>query len=220
MPTDEDLPEVFDLAITWEPIDSIKPHPENPRRGDVEAIRASIRVNGLYAPIYVRVANRKIIAHAHVWEACKAEGLTEVPVVMLDVDAAQARRIMLADNGTSDAATDDDEALLAALRKVSHTPQGLFGAGYTDDAMSVLVARVEGANVTPASTVAGDVPAAYVPDGERVMGHSVSLVFTPEQFALWTAYLEHIREVDGDPDDTPESVVLLALHAYGNRLGD
>jgi len=224
MPEPEEVPappEVFDLAISWEPIDSIRPHPENPRRGDVEAIRASIRKNGLYAPIYVRSATKQIIKSTHVWRACKLEGLTEVPVVWLDVNAQDARRILLADNGTGDLATNDDEALLIALRKVQSTPGGLFGSGYTDDALNVLVARVEGQQVTAASDIADQVPPAYVPDGEaHEPSHTVALIFTAEQFALWSAYLEHIRGATDEAGESDEAIVLTALHALGDDLGD
>ena len=209
-------PEVFDLQIVWEDIDSIKPHPENPRRGDIEVIRESIRANGLYAPIYVRSQTKRIIAHRHVWEACKLEGLAQVPVVWLDVNVEQARRIMLADNGTSDVATNDDAALLAVLSKLADTREGLFGSGYTDDAMSVLRARVEGEQVIAASSLAGQVPPRYVPDGEQPQAHVVMLTFTPEQFAQWNAYIAHVREQYNNDDEAAEVIVLEALHAYGD----
>ena len=38
------------------PLDAVKPHPRNPRRGDLDAIKASMDVNGFYGAI---VANKR-----------------------------------------------------------------------------------------------------------------------------------------------------------------
>ncbi len=47
-------PTLAHLAV---PISSLRPHPRNPRRGDLDAVKDSLRHHGQYRPI---VANRSV----------------------------------------------------------------------------------------------------------------------------------------------------------------
>ena len=93
------------------PIDTVEPHPQNPRVGDVEAIRASIRANQFYGVCVVQRSTGYILAGSHRWKAAKAEGLAEVPVVWKDVEGPDAIRILLADNRTADLGGYDHQLL-------------------------------------------------------------------------------------------------------------
>lgn len=97
------------------PIDTLKPFKPNPRRGDVEQIRASLRKRGQYKPIVVRKRTREILAGNHTWLAAKAEGWEEIWAVFVDVDAKTAKEIVALDNRIPDLGEYDNEDLLALL---------------------------------------------------------------------------------------------------------
>src|SRR4051812_35538479 len=87
----------------------LKPYPDNPRRGDIEAIKSSLSELGQYRPIVVNRPKMEVLAGNHVLEAAAALGWQLVDVTFVDVDDERARKIVLADNRTSDLATYDSE---------------------------------------------------------------------------------------------------------------
>ena len=95
-------PTIMQYAV---PIDSVTPHPTNPRRGDVAAIAESLELNGQYKPIICRTTDRTILAGNHTFAAARRLGWTEIAVSFVDVDDEEARRILLADNRHSDLAS-------------------------------------------------------------------------------------------------------------------
>lgn len=110
------------------PVGDLRPDPANANQGDLEAIAQSVGRSGFYGAI---IANRRtglIIAGEHRWRAAQAAGLAEVPVIWVNVDAATARRIMVADNRTSRLGTDDPAKLIALLRTFDGD---LEGTGYS-----------------------------------------------------------------------------------------
>jgi len=113
------------------PIGDLRPHPENPRRGDVDAIKESLEVNGQYKPILVQASTMFILGGNHTWLAAKRLGWDEIAAVLLDVDDAEATRILLADNRHADLATDDTNALTELLQ----TLPSLDGTGWGQDDM-------------------------------------------------------------------------------------
>jgi ParB-like chromosome segregation protein Spo0J len=130
---------VTDQEYEVVPIDAVKPHPDNPRHGDLAAISASVARNGFYGTIAVQRSSGRILAGNHRWEAAKAQGLTEIPVVWLDVDDKAALRILLADNRTSDLGSYDKEALAEILLEL-RAAEELSGTGYGElDVGKILV---------------------------------------------------------------------------------
>ena len=89
------------------PIELIARNPRNPRREFaaelLEDLAQSIRTHGLVQPIVVR-PNRdqpgafEIIAGERRWRASQIAGLTEVPVVLQDVDDRKALEIAIVEN--------------------------------------------------------------------------------------------------------------------------
>jgi hypothetical protein len=114
------------------PLDAIKPHPRNPRRGDLDAIKASVDVNGFYGAIVANKRTGYILAGNHRYLAAKMLGLAEVPVVWVDVGDAEEKRILAADNRTGDLGGYDD-AVLASLLQGIQDDGGLLGTGYDED---------------------------------------------------------------------------------------
>lgn len=89
------------------PIDTIKPHPQNPREGDIGAIHTSITKNGFYGAIIVQKSTGHVLAGNHRLAAAQQAGATEIPAIIVDVDNETALKILLADNRTNDLASYD-----------------------------------------------------------------------------------------------------------------
>lgn len=123
-------------------IDSIRPHERNVRQGDVGLIYQSINANDFYSDIIIQKSTSKIIVGNHRWAAALQAGLKEVPVKIIDVDDQKALKILLADNKTSDAAT-NDEAALAELLKELAEDGGLEGSGFDGDDLDQLLSDLE-----------------------------------------------------------------------------
>lgn len=111
----------------WVPVDSLEPHPENARQGDVGAISESLRVNGIYRPLLVQKSSNLILKGNNTWQAVKALGWKEVPVTYADVEDDEAVRIMLADNRLADKAGYYNVALASVLMDLD----SLDGTGFT-----------------------------------------------------------------------------------------
>jgi ParB-like chromosome segregation protein Spo0J len=127
-----------DLEPLLRPIDEVRPHPENPNNGDVDAICESIEVNGMYRPVYAQKSTSFVIVGNHTWEAAKRLDAKVVPVVWLDVDDEAAKRLMLADNKIASLAMLDPSAELALLEELAASETDLQGTGYRARDLEVL----------------------------------------------------------------------------------
>lgn len=113
------------------PLDELTPFPGNAKRGDVDAIRASLRKNGQYRSLVVReIPNGPLIVLAgnHTMQALTAEGHETARCEIVHCDDATARRINLADNRTAELGTYDTDALTALLTELDGDYDG---TGYT-----------------------------------------------------------------------------------------
>ncbi len=130
------------IVSTFElvPVESLINHPENPRRGDVEAVMASIQANGFYGALVVQRSSRHVLVGNHRLRAARRLEMPEVPVAWVDVDDDRARRILIADNRSSDLASWDDEALIALLQSMGD----LEGTLFDDDDLARLSAALAG----------------------------------------------------------------------------
>lgn len=91
--------------ISTLPIDRLRPNPAQPRRqfGEeaIEELVASIRSRGLLQPILVRPAGEgawEIVAGERRWRAAQRAGVHDVPVVVRELDDAEAAEIGLIEN--------------------------------------------------------------------------------------------------------------------------
>ena len=127
-------------------LDELTPHPENPRRGDVDLLSQSLDRNGFYGAVVVQTSTGHILAGNHRLAAARAAGLDEIPAIFVDVEDEVAKRILLADNRTSDAAGYDDEQLLELLASLTASAgdlDALIGTGYTSRDLDKLVNDLE-----------------------------------------------------------------------------
>lgn len=129
-------PEIADLAV---PTAWLKPYSRNPRRGDVDAIAASLLAHGQYRPIIAR-AGGEVLAGNHTLLAARQLGWSRIAAVVLDVDDDQALRIVLADNRTSDLGTYDNELLIELLAELDVGLTGLAGTGWAAEDLAALEA--------------------------------------------------------------------------------
>ena len=113
-------------------------HPENPRQGDVGAIVTSIEKNGWFGTLVAQRKTRQVLAGNHRLQAAIALEMDSVPVYWVDVDESEAKRILLADNRTSDLATWDDTILVTLLEALA-TNDELLGSGYDGDDLDALL---------------------------------------------------------------------------------
>lgn len=121
--------EIQSLAIS-----SLVPYPTNPRRGDVDAIAASLQVHGQYRPIVVQESSRQVLAGNHTMKAAKKLGWKKIKVVMVNVSDDEARKIVLADNRLTDLAQYNEPLLKSLLEALPD----LEGTGFTQSEVETL----------------------------------------------------------------------------------
>jgi len=127
--------EAAELQVATVRLSELSTHPENPRRGDLDAIKESFERHGQYQPLVVNGRTMEVLAGNHRLMAARELGWDYVAVVFVDVDEETARQIVLVDNRTSDLADYDLEALLELLGSVEE----LDGTGYDERALDDLL---------------------------------------------------------------------------------
>ncbi len=88
------------------PIEFVSPNPKNPRRhfgdADLADLAHSIREHGIVQPVLVRrkaeTGRYEIIAGERRWRAAQAAGLSEIPVLVRDVDDRTALELAIIEN--------------------------------------------------------------------------------------------------------------------------
>lgn len=124
------------------PISELKEHPANPRRGAKEPLAESIQTHGFYGAVVAQKSTGLILAGNHRYREAVEQGITKIPCFFLDCSDAQAKRILLADNRTSDLGAYDDEALATLLQSLSIEAEGLTGTGYQEEDLNQLLASL------------------------------------------------------------------------------
>jgi hypothetical protein len=120
-------------------VDTLKPYPKNPRKGDVKLIAESLTEYGQYKPIVVNSVNNEILVGNHTYAAAKSLGWKEIDVTYIEADPETAAKIVLIDNRTSDLSGYDNNALLELLERLDN----LEHTGYGDDEFDDVLAKIE-----------------------------------------------------------------------------
>lgn len=131
------------MSVTWletrpVPVDQLTRFPGNARRGDVKAIRESIRRTGQYRAIVVRKTGDQmiILAGNHTFEAISSEGSDSVRCEIIECSDAEALRINLADNRLAEIGEYDNEDLASLLAGLDGD---LDGTGWTAEDIDLLL---------------------------------------------------------------------------------
>lgn len=118
-----------DLAV---PIDSVRPHPTNPREGDIGAICTSLSRFGQVRPIVVQESTGLVVAGNHVLAAAKALNWQTIAAHVVAMTDEEADAYLLADNRLSELGSYDD-ALLRDVLATQARAGNLTGTGYDGD---------------------------------------------------------------------------------------
>jgi hypothetical protein len=129
------------------PVESLTLHPKNPRHGVVPKIAASLTRFGQVKPIVAQASTGHIVAGNHTYRAALSLDWPLIAVVRVEMTDEDAEAYMVADNRTSDVATNDDAALLAILETMSDTGQ-LAGTGFEPDDVEDLRAALDAIHET------------------------------------------------------------------------
>lgn len=130
-------------------IDDLNIYHLNPRIGNVEIIKESIKKNGVFKPIIVNVGTHtgrpmEVLAGNHTLKALQILHNEEpdnptystVATWQLDVDEEHATRIVLADNRTADLGGYDNDVLLELLDNLDGD---YLGTGYDEGYIGALL---------------------------------------------------------------------------------
>lgn len=178
---------------------------KNPRRGDIPSIAASLKELGQFRPITVNKGTKtgrpnEILAGNHTYLAAQSLGWEKIDAHFIDVDEDFAKKVVAADNRTSDLGTYDDTELAALLASIPD----LTGTGYTATDLDDLLVTLEAVNhagaqslsdstVSDGTGMAPDSPSAWEPSNpwkkadRRIMVLDVSIpvfIWMQEHFQL------------------------------------
>jgi hypothetical protein len=125
------------------PVDSLRPHPRNYRShpdDQLTHITRSLDLHGVYRNVVV-ARDGTILAGHGVVLAAQRLGLTELPVVRLDVapEDTAALQVLTGDNEIANLASDDDRMLTELLRELAEEDlDALLGTGFDQQQAAAL----------------------------------------------------------------------------------
>lgn len=129
------------LQVEAVDIGALKPWERNPRahKEDIDALVKSIQTFGWTNPILVqRETNRVIAGHGRL-EAAKRAGLTQVPVIYLDLDDKKATAYTIADNKLAENSEWDIPQLKELLVELDSGDFDLTATGYNEAELKALI---------------------------------------------------------------------------------
>ncbi len=149
MPKTNPTPDAtIDTRVELRPIASVTPYHRNPRHTEaaVDAVKASIKAYGFNQPIVVDAEGIIIAGHTR-YRAVRDLGWEQVPVIVADLTAEQAREYRIADNKTGELATWDLSKLIPELREIGDL--GSMTAYFPDTDLNALLAETSGSMYQP-----------------------------------------------------------------------
>jgi ParB family chromosome partitioning protein len=165
------------------PIEHVSRNPKNPRRhfddAELQDLASSIRQHGIVQPVVVRPrgGSFEIIAGERRWRAAQLAGLSEIPVIVRDVDDRTALEIAIVENVQRSDLNPLEEALGYEQLIAEH--------GYTQNDLGEIIGKSR-------SHVANSLRLLKLPDPVRDMlsagslsaGHARALVTTSDPASL------------------------------------
>lgn len=193
-------------------LETLRPYHQNPRRGDVAAIKDSLKANGQFQPLVVNQGTHtgrpwEILSGSHTWRALRElhheqpdQWADTTTAYVLDVDDNHARRIMLAANRTADHSTYDHDTLLDLLGDM----EDLAGTGWDEEDLQHLTDGQEypEPQTEPDTSTSTGTPAhgdtyngIYPYPGNR----TITLSLMPPLWEQWAQHTQHF--------DSPEEAL-------------
>ncbi|WP_442580847.1 ParB/RepB/Spo0J family partition protein [Mesorhizobium sp. ASY16-5R] len=168
------------------PIEFIQPNPRNPRRAfgdaDLTDLAQSIKEHGIVQPVVVRPAadaagRYEIIAGERRWRAAQRAGLTEIPVIVREVNDRTALELAIIENVQR---TD-----LNPIEEAMGYQQLIDDHSYTQADLGQVIgkSRSHVANTLRLLKLPDDIRALLI-DGALSAGHARTLVTAPDPAAL------------------------------------
>ena len=166
------------------PIEFVGRNPRNPRRyfdeSELQDLASSIRQHGIVQPVVVRTiadSRYEIIAGERRWRAAQLAGLTDIPVIIRDVDDRTALEIAIVENVQRSDLNPLEEAMGYELLIADH--------GYTQNDLGEIIGKSR-------SHVANSLRLLKLPEPVRDMlasgslsaGHARALIPTSDPIAL------------------------------------
>lgn len=148
------------LVIEYVPINQLRPFGGNPRKisdKGLQKLQRSVEEFGFVNPILVQKGTNMIIAGHQRLKAAKAAGLSEVPVVWLDMDDVTAKAYNIADNRLQDEAEWDFTPLADLLTELDTGAFDLTLTGFDDAELAKMI------NYTSGPKNAEDMPIPELP---------------------------------------------------------
>lgn len=122
--------------LEMRPVAELVPYARNARRHSEEQIqnlRASLREFGFVAPLLIDANNNILAGHGRLL-AARAEGMTEVPCVLVEhLTDVQRRAYILADNRLAEQASWDTELVSMELQELKNAGYDLNLTGFDED---------------------------------------------------------------------------------------
>lgn len=138
-------PAIPDLVIEQVPIERLHPDPANPRRisdEELDALERSMRTFGVVQPVLARREDGVVIGGHQRLTAARRLGMTEVPVIWLDLDVARSRLLNLALNRIG--GTWDEQLLARLLGDLALVPElDLSLSGFGDDEIAAALKKLD-----------------------------------------------------------------------------
>jgi len=141
------------LQIVYAPVNELRPYKGNPRKiseKGLQKLQRSVEEFGFVNPILVQRGTNMIIAGHQRLKAAQAAGLSEVPVVWLDMDDVTAKAYNIADNRLQDEAEWDFTPLADLLTELDTGAFDLTLTGFDTDELERMM------NYTPVGEVQED----------------------------------------------------------------
>lgn len=199
-------------TTTAVPPSILRNYHRNPRKGNVDSVVASLKAHGQYRPITANIGTHtgrpnEVLAGNHTLKAFRKLAADQpddarwnaILVHWVDVDEDQAKRIVLADNRTSEKGTYDNKALADLLADVSHD---LTGLGYTAEDLDAISATSLGDDIEVDLGLDDDdePPAESAGRGNPVISYDIVFDCADQKLA-WTEFVNWLRRAL--PDLTP-----------------
>ena len=184
---------------------TLKPYPNNPRKGDINLIAKSLETYGQYKPITINKRTNEILAGNHTAQAARKLGWTTIKAVYIDADENTAAKIVLMDNKTSDAGGYDDATLLGLLDRLGD----LDATGYTDKDLKELQSLYD----TPTPELRNTVMGKSLKDWQETLNQRTSRIIMFDMNKptyMWVAEkLEQFRQENDLPSSTNALIRLI-----------